>query len=60
MAVESPYISADVVEITEFPHLAQKYKVMAVPKVVINEKVEVEGALPEDRFLGHLLQALES
>jgi len=59
MAVASERISADVVEITEFPELAQRYHVYGVPKVVINETVEFEGALPEPRFLLEVLRALE-
>jgi predicted DsbA family dithiol-disulfide isomerase len=32
-------------------------RVRAVPKVVINERVEFEGALPEPEFLGAVLRA---
>ncbi|MEM4410028.1 MAG: thioredoxin family protein, partial [Candidatus Caldarchaeum sp.] len=38
MAIENNLITADMVEVIEFPHLATKYDVMAVPKVVINDK----------------------
>jgi Thioredoxin domain len=31
---------------------------MAVPKIVINDKVGFEGALPERDFLGAVLQAV--
>jgi hypothetical protein len=31
----------------EFPHLVQQFKVGAVPKVIINDEIEFEGALPE-------------
>ncbi|MBI4297928.1 MAG: thioredoxin family protein [Chloroflexi bacterium] len=57
MALESPLITADVVEITEFPHLAQRYRVQGVPKVVINDKVEFVGAQPEAQFLSYVLTA---
>jgi hypothetical protein len=30
---------------------------MAVPKVVINDRVQFEGALPEAEFLGAVLKA---
>lgn len=56
-AFESDQIRGEMVEATEFPHLAQKYAVMAVPKVVINEVVEFTGALPEDAFLNQILVA---
>ena len=32
---------------------------MAVPKIVINDRVGFEGALPERDFLGAVLQAVE-
>ena len=38
---------ADIVEAGEFPALAQRYAVYAVPKTVINETNEVTGAVPE-------------
>ena len=55
LAVESDMIKADVIDSTEFPQLAQKYNVIGVPKVVINEKVEFVGAFNEDLFAEHAL-----
>lgn len=55
LAVESDMIRADVIDATEFPQLAQKYNVIGVPKVVINEKVEFIGAFNEDLFAEHAL-----
>jgi len=59
LAVESTYIRADMVESVEFPQLAQRYAVMSVPKVVMNEKIEFVGALPEEHFVEHLLMAAQ-
>jgi len=56
-AVEGPSIRADMVESMEFPHLANKYGVMSVPKTVINETVEFVGAVPEEHFLHYVLKA---
>jgi glutaredoxin-like protein len=50
LAVESDMIRADVIDAQEFPTLAQKYAVIGVPKVVINEKIEFVGAFNEDMF----------
>jgi glutaredoxin-like protein len=50
LAVESDMISADVIDAQEFPDLAQKYSVIGVPKIVINEKIEFVGAFNEDLF----------
>lgn len=60
MAMESPRIRADAVEAAEFPHLVQKYGVMGVPKVVINETTAFEGVVPESAFLLYVLKAADS
>jgi len=57
-AIESDMIWADMIESTEFVPLAQKYSVTGVPKIVINEKFEFNGAVPEDLFLMHVMHAL--
>jgi len=51
MAIESEKVTADVIEVSEFPHIAQRYRIFAVPKVVINESLEFEGARPEAAFV---------
>ncbi len=55
-AMENDLIKADVIDANEFPQLAVKYGVMGVPKIVVNEKIEFVGAVPEDLFLQHVLQ----
>lgn len=55
LAIESDFVKADVIDSSEFPQLAQKYSVMGVPKIVINEKVEFVGAFSEDLFAEHVL-----
>ena len=57
MAMESDLVKGDMVEATEFPQLSNKYFVSAVPKVVINENVEFEGALPEKNYLEKVMEA---
>jgi glutaredoxin-like protein len=56
-AIESDIVKSDVIEVAEFPHLAQKYSVMGVPKIVINERTELVGAVPEAQLVAHTLQA---
>jgi predicted DsbA family dithiol-disulfide isomerase len=58
MAVESEQVRADMVEATEFPHLAINYQVRGVPRTVINESHFVEGMVPESVMLEKLLSAL--
>ncbi len=60
LAQANDWIQADMVSATEFPHLANKYDVFSVPKVIINEGIEFEGALPERHFVQHILMAASS
>ena len=57
MAVESPLISAATIEATEFLELSRRYAVSGVPKTIVNETIEILGALPEDAFVREALQA---
>lgn len=43
------------VEATEFPHLAQRYNVMGVPKTIANEIGLPDGALPEEAVIANLM-----
>jgi hypothetical protein len=60
MAFASPMITAIAVEATEFPDLARKYHVSGVPKTVVNDEVEILGALPEDAFVEQALTGVDS
>ncbi len=59
LALESDWITADMVEATEFPHLANKYEVYGVPRTVINETIHIEGAVPEPMLVNELMKALD-
>jgi predicted DsbA family dithiol-disulfide isomerase len=59
LAIESDLISADMVEVTEFPHLAQKYQVMGVPRTVIDETIHIEGAVPEPMLMREFAKLLK-
>ncbi len=58
LAIESDLITADMVEVVEFPHLATKYQVMGVPRTVINENIHIEGAVPEPMLIRELAKVL--
>jgi glutaredoxin-like protein len=60
MAYYSPRVSADMIEATEFPPLAQKYNVYGVPRTVINEKEFIEGAVPERQLIEKIAASLKS
>ena len=55
LAIENDLITTDMVESAEFPHLTQKYRVFSVPKIVINEDIQFEGALPEASFVENVM-----
>jgi hypothetical protein len=50
-------VRADIVEASEFPALAQRYNVYAVPKTVINDTRELVGALPEPDVVKAVVEA---
>jgi hypothetical protein len=54
-AMESDLVRADGIEATEFPDLADRFRVYAVPRTVINNGAYVEGSLPEGFFLDAIL-----
>jgi glutaredoxin-like protein len=51
MALENKRIKADMVDVTSFPYLGNRYNVEGVPKIIINEKHELLGAQPVEAFL---------
>ncbi len=55
MALENPNITAVTVQATEFYDLARKYRVTGVPKTIVNESIEILGALPEPTFVRAVL-----
>lgn len=56
-AMASDKITADGIEVTGYPELAQRYRVSSVPKTVVGEEVEFVGAGPESMLLEHVLKA---
>jgi glutaredoxin-like protein len=59
LAVESPNVTASMVEATEFPHLANKYQVSGVPHTVIGDSPQpMIGAYPEAAALDLILNAV--
>jgi glutaredoxin-like protein len=58
MAYYSDFVTADIVEISEFPLLMNKYKVEGVPRTVINETYFLDGATPEEMLVDKIKVAL--
>ncbi len=59
MAMESPWVEAEMVEAMEFPELASRYGVSGVPHTTINDgAAHVVGAVPEDHLLAQIQQVM--
>lgn len=58
MALASPRVRSTSFEAQEFPDLARRYGVSAVPKIVLNDRVEFLGAVPEEMFLEAVMAAI--
>lgn len=57
MAIESPRVRTDIIEATEFPELATRYAVRGVPKTILNDRLSIEGAVPEPDLLAAVNRA---
>lgn len=58
-AIENDNILSEIVDVGEIEEEAIKYDVQAVPKIVINDSVELLGAQPENRILQAILSSLD-
>ncbi len=57
IALENPKITADVVEVEEFPNLAQRYMVRSVPTTVLGAVGPMSGIAPPTQFVGAVTEA---
>ena len=55
MALANTNITATTVQATEFYDLARQFRVSGVPKTVVNNEIEILGALPEAAFISAAL-----
>jgi hypothetical protein len=60
MAFLNEHITADAIEAIEFMDLSRKYRVTGVPKTIVNETIEIMGALPQAMFVRAALQIPET
>lgn len=59
-ALYSPLVTADAVELAQFPELSERFAVRAVPTVILRAggaTATLAGALPEELLLAALLKA---
>ena len=59
-AIENENIRSDIIEIVEFPYMVQRYSVMSVPHIVINNDTSFIGAHPPEIFIEQISLALRS
>jgi predicted DsbA family dithiol-disulfide isomerase len=58
MAIDNEHVSSEIVEANEFPDLIQRYAIDAVPKIVINDRIELLGAQPESTLVAAVVDAV--
>jgi predicted DsbA family dithiol-disulfide isomerase len=59
MALENPHVSAAIIEANEYPDLIDRYGIDAVPKIVINDRIELLGAQPESVFVAQVADSVQ-
>lgn len=59
-AYVSEQVTADMVEASEYPDLADRYEVMGVPKTVINDVGSLDGSVPEAHFIRSILDVVKT
>lgn len=57
-AILNPLIEGEVYESLEFQDLVKRYEVFGTPKIVINEKVMLEGLAPPGMFVDKLYESV--
>jgi Thioredoxin domain len=55
LAIESPHITTDVVNIAVLPYLAVRHAVDDIPTTAVNGRKACVGALPEGEFVTRVL-----
>ncbi len=60
MAIASPCVRADIVDVTEFQDLAVRYAVQGVPKTILDDRLYFEGALPEAQVMAVVAKAADA
>ena len=56
LAIENENVTADVIEIEEFPALARQYGIRSVPMSIVNEIMQIAGLTSEQEFVDKVLQ----
>ena len=57
LAFVSPHVTTEIIEANTFADLAARFSVSTVPKIVINDSVEITGVLPPSQLIAKILEA---
>ncbi len=60
MAIENELVTADMVDASEYPELADRFQVYGVPLTVANDSLRVEGGMPEQMFVPQILNGIKN
>jgi glutaredoxin-like protein len=55
-----PMVRPEVIEVAEFPELAERYAVKAVPLTVIADRKSIPGMVPEETLVEEIVKAAEA
>jgi glutaredoxin-like protein len=58
MAMVSEFVTADSIDVTEFPDLIKRYSIRATPRTVVNENTTFDGGVNEKQLLDYVLSAV--
>ena len=59
LGLQSPHVKAEVIEVTEFPSLAQRLGLRATPTTLIDQRLLIAGALDETTMLHAIFKAAD-
>ena len=59
LALQNVHVKTDIVEIGEFPDLAQRYNVRGVPVTVLNGRFVLPGSMDEATLLSNVMRVAE-
>lgn len=58
-AMVNEKIKGEMIEVSEYPDLASLYQVEGVPKTVINNKISLVGAQPEEELINAVVESIK-
>lgn len=56
-AIESPRVTSEVIDSSVFPDLATRHSVMGVPKIILNDNLDITGAVTDVEFFEKLRES---